>query len=170
MMIDNNDSTLFSDEILSRLENYFKEQGFLMVYLFGSLVENNIGPLSDVDFAILTIDAPEHELIYTIAHDLSNILGTNRIDVVSLNHSPVEFRYKIIKQGIPLYQKSDYIRVDFEANTLSRYFDFLPILLKQRDEILMEGRHERGIQRNRKALGKTLRMLKQIRASTKTSK
>ncbi len=169
-MIKTKDSLIFSDDILSKLKNYFSEKGFLLVYLFGSQAGENIGPLSDFDIAILSIESPEPELIYTFVHNFSKILGTNRIDVVSLNHAPVELQFRIIRQGVILYQKSNYIRVEFEANTLSRYFDFLPILLRQRDEILMEGKHERGIQRNRKALGKTFRMLEQIRASAETSK
>lgn len=164
------DSFMFSDEILCRLRNYFIEKGFLLVYLFGSQTGENIGPLSDVDIALLGIESPEPESIYRVAHNLSKILGKERIDCVSLNHAPVELQFRIIRQGVILYQKSNYIKVEFEANTLSRYFDFLPILLRQRDEILMEGKNERGIQRNRKALGKTIRMLKKIGASSKMSK
>jgi predicted nucleotidyltransferase len=161
-MVKAKDSLIFSDEILSKLKNYFSEKGFLLVYLFGSQAGENIGPLSDFDIAILTIQSPEPRSIYTFVHNFSKIIGTNRIDVVSLNDAPVELQFRIIRQGVILYQKSNHIRVEFEANTLSRYFDFLPILLRQRNEILMEGKDEKGIQRNLKSLERLSECLKKL--------
>jgi hypothetical protein len=55
------------------------------------------------------------------------------------------------------------VRVEFEASTLSRHGDYLPILRRQRKEILEERNYEAGIQRYRTALGQTQRLLKEIR-------
>jgi len=55
------------------------------------------------------------------------------------------------------------VRVEFEATTLSRYGDFLPVLRRQRKEILEEQYDETGIQRYRTALGETQRLLEEIR-------
>ena len=89
-MIKKEDSLIQCDETISKLKNYFREKAFLLVYLFGSQATGNTGSLSDFDIAILTSEAPKSELNYTFAHDLFDIFGTNRIDVVSLNNAPIE--------------------------------------------------------------------------------
>ena len=146
------------------LQRFFKSKNIELAYLFGSRARGKASILSDYDFAIL---APENGFkdYHRFLHDLSTVMNGSRVDVVILKDAPVELRYRIIKEGILLYQKNRYIKVEFEGDTLSRYFDFLPILLAQRKEILKEGKSEKRIQRYRKALGKTLGMLNEIRTS-----
>jgi hypothetical protein len=88
---------------------------------------------------------------------------TNRVDLVVLNHAPIELSYAVIVTGTVIYEVNMAVRVEFEASTLSRYGDYLPILRRQRKEILEEHDNETGIQRYRKALGKTQRLLEKIR-------
>jgi uncharacterized protein len=83
---------------------------------------------------------------------------------VVLNRAPVELRYSVILAGHCLYQVDLATRVEFEAQTLSRYSDYLPVLRNQRKEILQESDYETRIQRYRAALGKTQDVLAQIRA------
>ena len=56
------------------------------------------------------------------------------------------------------------VRVEFKASTLSYYGDFLPILRRQKKEILEGHNNETGIQRYRETLRETQRLLKEIRA------
>lgn len=151
-------------EAISKLKTYFEGRDFPLVYLFGSRAAGRAGPVSDYDIAILARSLVHPRIVYEIAHELSSVLCTDRLDIILLNRSPVELQYRIIKDGIPLYKESELVRVEFEAMTLSRYFDFLPVLRKQREEILEEGRRERGVQRYRAAIGKTLRVLDEIEA------
>ena len=88
---------------------------------------------------------------------------TDRVDLVVLNYAPIELRYNVIVTGVVIYEQNPAVRVDFEANTLSRYGDYLPVLRRQRKEILEEHENEAGIQRYREALGETQRLLKKIR-------
>jgi hypothetical protein len=55
-------------------------------------------------------------------------------------------------------------KVEFEANILSQYGDYVPVLAKQREEILEVSNGTAGVRRYREALGQTERMLKQIGA------
>ena len=57
-------------------------------------------------------------------------------------------------------------RVECEALTLSLYGDFLPVLRSQREDIFKEGNDETGIQRYRAALGKTQRLLEEIKLAS----
>jgi len=138
-----------------------------LAYLFGSQVQGKVGNLSDYDIAVLVDGDVPYEFKYQLASELRRTLNTERVDLVILNSAPIELAYNVISNGKLLYQRSAYDRVEFEANTLSKYFDYLPVLRKQRAEILREVNYERGIQRHREALRKTERMLAELRASQK---
>lgn len=151
----------------SQLAAVFSRQpGVLLQYLFGSQVEGRTGPLSDYDFGILAEPAADAARLQgELAHALALVLGTDRIDLVQLNRAPVELAYAVIAQGRLLYEKDRATRVEYEADTASRYCDYLPVLRAQREEILQGGRHERRIQRYRAALERTERTLGEIVAA-----
>ncbi len=125
--------------------------------------------MSDYDFAILYTDsaAPSAQKRSALVHELAQLLGTERVDLVVLNQSPVELQYSVIVTGTLLYEGSRTARVEFEARTLGRYFDYLPVLRRQRRELLDEeaGDYETGIQRYREALSKTEELLTQARTA-----
>jgi predicted nucleotidyltransferase len=143
--------------------NYKKKQSIKLAYLFGSRAAGIEGPISDYDIAVLFSKAPSAAERYGLAHELSMLLVTGGVDLVILNHAPVELGYGVIASGILVYEENVAVRVEFEANILSRYGDYLPILRRQRHEILENRYHETGIQRYRAALGKTQRLLDEIR-------
>jgi predicted nucleotidyltransferase len=134
-----------------------------LAYLFGSRADGSSGPMSDYDIAVLYSEMPPDALRYRLAHELSEAMDTDRIDLVLLNRAPVELKYAVILTGILLYEKSPVERIEFEAHTLDVYGDFLPVLRRQKCEILEERSDEAGIQRYRTALGQTERMLEKIR-------
>ncbi len=85
-----------------------------------------------------------------------------KLDV--LNRAPIELKYAVITTGTVIYEVSKATRVEFESSTLGLYGDFLPVLRAQREDLLKGSNHEAGIQRYRKAFGKTRRMLEKISA------
>ena len=137
-----------------------------LAYLFGSQVDDKTGPISDIDLGVLFKDGMDIlNARSMIDYELGEELQFQRIDIVSLNEASVELAYAIISQGICIYQRDNAIRVEFEAQVLSRYGDYLPVLRSQRQEILGEKGDERRIQRYREALRRTERTLSQIRAA-----
>jgi predicted nucleotidyltransferase len=134
-----------------------------LAYFFGSRAGGTDGPISDFDIAVLFAEVPIPSMKYKLVHQLATILMTDRVDLVVLNQAPVELRYAVITTGIVIYEVNLTVRVEFEASTLSRYGDYLPVLRRQRKEILEERNYEAGIQRYRTALGQTQRLLKEIR-------
>lgn len=137
-----------------------------LAYLFGSQARNASGPLSDYDIAFLVRGAVTADERYRWMHELSQLLGGNPVDLVILNTAPVELRYHIIANGQRIYERDITSRVEFEASTLSLYGDMLPMLRQQREAILRGGNRAHGVQRYRKALRQTLRVLAQIRAAS----
>jgi len=145
------------------------ERNILLAYIFGSQVIGKIGPLSDYDFAVFLSQKPSFQFKYKLKNKLVNILNTEQVDLVILNDAPVELKYKVIATGKIIFQKNSLVRTEFEANTLSQYFDYLPVLRAQKKDILkVKSKGEKyanRIQRYRAALRKTEEMLNKIRAS-----
>ncbi len=155
-------------EIIKKLHSFFSgnknEPRIDLAYIFGSRAAGKEGPISDYDIAVLFSEPYTPGQRYELAHKLKKKLMTDQVDLVVLNNAPIELRYAVIASGIVAYETNAETRVEYEALTLSLYGDFLPVLRNQREDILKEGSNETGIQRYRAALGKTERLLEQIRA------
>jgi predicted nucleotidyltransferase len=142
------------------------QSGVRLVYLFGSQVEGDTGPMSDYDFAVLVDPSVDgRRVVVTLAYELSRVLETADVEVVLLNRAPVELAYAIVAQGTLLVEQDAATRIEYEADVLSRYADYLPVLRAQREDILKGGEHVHRVQRYRAALGRTERSLGQIAAS-----
>ena len=156
-------------EFIDTLRSFFSSHStenhqIELAYLFGSRGTGEGGPLSDYDIAVLYSKICTAEETYELAHELAKLLMTDRVDLVVLNRAPIELRYSVIVTGTVIYEVNVLTRVEFEAHTLSCYGDYLPILRRQRNEILEERSDETRIQRYRTALGKTQRLLEEIRS------
>ncbi len=158
---------------INQLKKIFTEEYgdiILLAYFFGSQLKGKTGPLSDYDIAILLTPKPRSfQFKYKLHHELANIFNYGQVDLVILNNSPIELKYHVIAAGKLIYQKDSATKVEFEADTLSRYFDYLPVLKAQRQDILYfkpKGtKYHRRIQRYRTALRKTEKKLNKIRTS-----
>lgn len=108
-------------------------------YLFGSHARGEAGPLSDVDIALLLDDDLSDEAAFdlrlTLIGGLSEVLGTNAVDVLILNGAPVALSYRVFRDGIPLLIRDPQRTTLFRARVVDRYLDFEPI----------RQRHERAI-------------------------
>jgi predicted nucleotidyltransferase len=145
-------------------------EGVRLVYLFGSRVAGDLGPMSDYDLALLVDRAVDGRPVQArLAHELAHALQTDRVDVLLLNRAPVELAYAVIAQGALLYEQDVATRVEYEAMVLGRYGDLLPMLRAQRADILRGDDHDRRVRRYRAALGRTERTLGQIAATHRQS-
>jgi len=138
----------------------------ILAYLFGSRVAGEIGPLSDYDVGILTREGAPPEIRSRLGHEFGHILAPGHVDVVMMNRAPIELAYAIISEGRLLYERDLHSRVEFEAQVMGRYGDYLPVLRAQRRDILRGGRRDAGVQRYRAALERTERTLAEIRATS----
>jgi len=104
-----------------------------IVYLFGSRANNTATPQSDFDIAVY-FDEPDlikrNNLLFLLAGEISNILGTDGIDIHSLNDlSSPSLKYRIISEGAVIFEREAY-RVLIEPRILNEYFDFFYLLQK----------------------------------------
>ncbi len=111
-----------------KIQKLFKKNAVILAYLFGSHAQMAATQSSDVDIALLFKNSLTKRERFDkkcfLSHELSKIYKTT-VDLVILNDTTSSFfKYVIIKEGRMLFEKSDDIRILFEEETLSSYFDF----------------------------------------------
>ncbi len=143
-----------------------KNNNILLAYIFGSQLKGKTGPLSDYDFAVLLSKKPSFQFKYELKNKLVSVLGFEKVDLIILNDAPIELKYHVVATGKIIFQKNTIIKTEFEADALSRYFDYLPILRAQKKDIIrfksQKDKYGNRIQRYRTALRKTEEMLGKI--------
>ena len=157
------DRQILFDELRTKISEI---SGVSLVYLFGSRLGENIGPMSDYDLGVLVENLEDEDnVLAVVTQAAAGVFMTGRIDLVPLNHTPVDLAYSVIAQGECIFQKDTATRVEYEARVLSVYGDYLPVLRAQREDILRGGDDGRRVQRYREALGRTERTLSQINSA-----
>jgi uncharacterized protein len=127
------------DERITTLVPFFETEGdIVFAYLFGGLARKKKGPFSDADIALYVKD-PRNIDYMGFLEKISNILGTEEIDLVILNTAPISLTGRILKSRRLLIDKDPFLRHRYESLTLREFFDF---------EI-----KERAILRSRYAIG-----------------
>jgi uncharacterized protein len=141
-------------------ETAARDPRIVLVYVFGSFAQGDTGPMSDLDLAVLlTRTAPVAVLRAELEDAFSTFSDELPLDLLILNQAPVELAYSVISQGQVLYERAIVERVEYEADVMGRYGDYLPFLRAQRNDIVEGAGNDRRVQRYREALGRTVRTL-----------
>lgn len=97
-------------------------------YVFGSYATGRTGPLSDVDIAVaFNSNVPKGEYFdreLGIAHDISNLLEIERVDVVNIEtvKSPL-LKHRAVIRGMCVLDNDHARRARFEQRALQEYED-----------------------------------------------
>ncbi len=112
-------------EALSRLKQLFASQDITVAYLFGSYAQNNAGPSSDIDLAVLVSGnkSSSSGFYRKLVTAISDVLGTERFDLLILNHASTAVQYEVISSGKVIYARSDEEQEHFEMKTRQKYLD-----------------------------------------------
>jgi len=96
-----------------------------LVYFFGSASRGEIGPLSDIDLAVLwpaEVAAPMIKSI-NLQSEIKEKFGEDNFEVGCLNGQNLSFCYVVISTGTCIFGlETD--RVAYETEILSQYLDF----------------------------------------------
>lgn len=104
------------------------EPAVVAAYLFGSLVRDAAGPLSDIDVGLLVREGEDREVVCGRVMDaLSRRLRTSDLEVVSLADAPLPLRYRVVRDGILVLGRDAAALERFVAQTVLRYLDFKPL-------------------------------------------
>jgi len=99
-----------------------EDENIIFAYLFGGLARGELRPLADVDIAVYVKDTgnlPEYKL--KLFDELTEILGTNEMDIIILNTAPVILSGKILRNKQTLVDKNPPLRHAYESLTLRKY-------------------------------------------------
>jgi predicted nucleotidyltransferase len=103
-----------------------------LIYLHGSTAAGRATPISDIDLAIVAhpgvAPAAYLELELELEIYFCKILKTDRVDARIINLAPLGIKGQILTKGILAFSRDDFFRVEFETETRTRYFDFLPVI------------------------------------------
>ena len=98
------------------------------LYSFGSIVKNELRPLSDLDFGVLlTGKLNKYERFkkhLEILGEFNDALKTDEIDLILMNDAPDRFNYNIIKSGKLLFMRDKSKLSDFQERIIKEYLDF----------------------------------------------
>ena len=118
-------------DIFSRIPNVkrvlLEDENIIFAYLFGGLAKGDLKPLSDVDIAVYVNDTgnlPEYKL--KLFDELTEILGTNEMDLIMLNTAPVILSGRIVQNKQILVDKNPHFRHAYESLTLRKYLVLSP--------------------------------------------
>lgn len=148
-------------------ELFRNDKEVVLAYLFGSYGRDNVGPLSDVDVAVLLHPMVSKNKFFDeqlrLQVGVCRILHTDEVDLVILNEAPITFRFSVISSGRAIYCADETIRIGFEAGVMLDYLD----TSKLRDEYfyhlkkrIKEGTYGVGLEQHRAAFEQTARLFK----------
>ncbi len=108
------------------------------IYLYGSFVNGSLRADSDIDIAILSIHGVNEldrlELISKVEGIFTSLLKRigiqQEVSILDMRakYISLQLQYKVITEGILLYEKDRLERLDFENAIKGEYFDFMPYL------------------------------------------
>jgi len=108
--------------ISSLVEEMKKENGVEAIYLFGSQATGKARPYSDTDLCVITGRNAKRERILSHSSD--------KIDTSVFWDLPLGVRFRVIKEGKPLYVKNELAMQRIATSTVLSYLDFKPLLAR----------------------------------------
>lgn len=115
---------------INTLAEFFNsDPNIVFAYLFGGLVKEKQNLLSDLDVAVYIKNIKKLDLV-ELYGKITDILGTDEVDLVVLNTSPISLTGRILQNRKLLTDKAPFLRHRYESVTLRKYFDFS---IKERD-------------------------------------
>jgi len=104
------------------------EDDVVLAYVFGSVARGRAGPLSDLDVAVLLADDADigRRHLELIAA-LTSSIKSSEVDVVILNDAPVALAYRVLRDGRPIVNRNERVRVGHWVATVDRYLDMEPM-------------------------------------------
>ena len=107
------------------------DMDIVALYIFGSLAEEQLKPLSDLDFGVLlsaSLDRRRRwEKLLDLLGQFNDILQTDEVDLVLMNDAPPRFSHRILKTGRLIHLGDKGQLADFFERTMRCYLDFKPL-------------------------------------------
>ncbi|KPV64093.1 MAG: Nucleotidyltransferase domain protein [Candidatus Bathyarchaeota archaeon BA2] len=108
-----------TEDLRIKLEPLFKKHKVALAYLFGSRSRGTAKRKSDYDFAILFENDVDILSEIKLSLDIAEALNTppEMVDVAALNKADTALKYRILKEGRPVYWASRKLKDRWERTT-----------------------------------------------------
>jgi predicted nucleotidyltransferase len=114
---------MISKTKIKQLKTIFtEEKNILLVYIFGSVLQDNQHEESDADVAVLFKIYPDFEELSALLNKLENIFK-QKVDLGILNDASPVFRYQVLSKGEVIYMHDSGSRDYFIIKTINEYDD-----------------------------------------------
>jgi predicted nucleotidyltransferase len=122
-------------EVIAESSAVLRNAGARFAYLFGSRADGRYRPDSDIDIAAHFGGS---------APNAFDILMPPGVDLLVLDHAPLELAGRVATRGRLLFEDDPVARVRWEATTRKIYFDELPRITRAHQEFAasVTGRRE----------------------------
>jgi len=104
-------------ERLGLLATLFDEADVLLAYIFGSFAHNEAS--ADIDLAVL----PGNKGLEALREKISEILATQRVDLVNLRTASPLLRFEVLSTGSLIFKKDELVENGFELSVIREYRD-----------------------------------------------
>ncbi len=117
-----------NQDLAEKLKPIFERHGVVLAYLFGSQARGTVGPLSDVDIAVVFDQSLSRDEYFDrelkLSGDISRALDTAHVDVVDVGarNNPA-LRYEAVLGGKLIYSISPPLKTALERVSLREYED-----------------------------------------------
>jgi predicted nucleotidyltransferase len=108
-----------------------KKKDIDAIYLFGSHATGKVKPTSDIDVCIIAKKDIPKEVKEAI---LSN--SSKKIDIVIFWDLPYAIRFRLLKEGKPLYVKDRLTLQRIKTDTLRSYLNVRPMIRRHSSRVL----------------------------------
>lgn len=115
------------EDKFQQLSAYFSAEPIILgVLIFGSYYTDYYNERSDIDFGIIYDDGRNVQLFkeLEIEDNISQIVQTDRIDVINLNKSPLVFAHKALRTGKIIYERDPILVSDYLERIYNLYCDY----------------------------------------------
>ncbi len=101
------------------------------IYLFGSHAKGNAGPTSDIDICVIT----EKEIPRSAKEKIMSN-SSRHIDISLFWDLPQTIRFRVFREGKPLYAKEELLLQRLKVATLKSYLDIQPMIKRYCTHVL----------------------------------
>jgi uncharacterized protein len=98
--------------------------GVVFAYLFGGAGAGRLTPLSDVDVAVYLETGQDPTEESSLLRTVTAHLGTDEVDLIVLNTAPTALLGRILQTRRVIYDRTPFLRHQFESRALREFFDF----------------------------------------------
>ncbi len=111
-----------------KLSKIFKKNQIVLAYLFGSASRGKMGPLSDIDIAVLFSNKVKEEDYFSkrlkLSLEIDEILKVSKTEVICLNEAPPLLKHRAVFSGILIFSSDSELKRIFQFRVLQEYEDF----------------------------------------------